>query len=102
MTVSDDIADAYEKATAPPPPPVPPTQQPRRSEADWERDRLARVEAKENQTALREKHVPNFFLSEFGKDFVLSQVRRVSEKLISDFSSLRQGKTDREGCLQNI
>lgn len=65
----------YEKATAPTMPEPAPTPQPKRTQADWERDMREVEIEKENQKALRTHDVPKYFDSELGKAFLLSQVR---------------------------
>jgi hypothetical protein len=71
-TVSD-MTEAYEKSTAPTLPSPPPTPQPKRTQADWERDARELTEEGENRNALRHHDVPSYFHSELGKAFLLTQ-----------------------------
>ena len=69
-----DVKVIYEKATAPPVPSPPPTPQPKRTRADWERDQREVTEEQEGRLALKNKRIPKYFESEFGKAFLLTQV----------------------------
>lgn len=64
----------YEKALTPPAQSPPPTPQPKRTKADWERDEREVLEEKEGLEALKNKSIPKYFDSEFGKAFLLTQV----------------------------
>ena len=69
-----EVKDLYEQAVAPPVPSPPPTPQPKRTAADWERDRRELAEEAEGRAALRNHAVPSYFKSELGKAFLFTQV----------------------------
>ncbi|XP_076077508.1 sperm-associated antigen 17-like isoform X7 [Mytilus galloprovincialis] len=75
------VKDIYEKAMTPPAPSPPPTPTPKRTKADWERDQRELAEEQEGRNALRNKKIPVYFDSEFGKAFLLSQAKDVDEIL---------------------
>lgn len=76
-----DIKDIYEKATSPPAPSPPPTPISKRTKADWERDQREMAMELEGRDALRNKKIPTYFDSEFGKAFLLSQAKDLDEML---------------------
>jgi hypothetical protein len=65
----------------PPAPSPPPTPQPKRTKADWEKDQRELAEEQEGRNAIRNKKIPAYFDSEFGKAFLLSQVGILEEHL---------------------
>ncbi|KAL8578119.1 hypothetical protein ACOMHN_055439 [Nucella lapillus] len=75
------IKDTYETAIAPPPPSPPTTPQPKRTQADWERDLRELGEESEGRAMLRGKRVPSYFESEMGKAFLLTQAKNMDELL---------------------
>ncbi|XP_076445026.1 sperm-associated antigen 17-like isoform X2 [Babylonia areolata] len=77
----DHIKDTYETAIAPPPPSPPATPQPKRTQADWERDQRELAEEAEGLEMLRGKKVPTYFESEMGKAFLLTQAKNMEEML---------------------
>lgn len=72
----EHVKEMYESGVRPPPPSPPRTPQPKRTEADWERDKRELVEEFRGLALLRDKKIPNYFESEMGKAFLLTQVRR--------------------------
>nr|KAG5694504.1 hypothetical protein BaRGS_014235 [Batillaria attramentaria] len=78
---SDYIKDVYEQAIAPPPPSPPPTPQPKRTQADWERDARELAEEADGRSMLRSKKIPSYFDSELGKAFLLTQAKDMDELL---------------------
>ncbi|WAR08114.1 SPG17-like protein [Mya arenaria] len=74
-----DVKRIYEKTLTPPEPSPPPTPQPKRTLADWERDERELQEQKEGLAAIRNKHIPKYFDSEFGKAFLLTQAKDINE-----------------------
>lgn len=74
-----DVRGMYEKALTPPAPSPPPTPQPKRTKADWERDEREVLEEKEGLEALKNKSIPKYFDSEFGKAFLLTQAKDINE-----------------------
>ena len=70
-----DVRLLYERVTAPPGPSPPPTPQPKRTQADWEQDVRELADEADARAALQENRVPNYFASQLGKAFLLSQVR---------------------------
>ena len=69
------MTETYSKATTLPEPSPPPTPRAKRTQADWERDKRELAEEAEGRRALRNHDVPPYFESEFGKAFLLSQVK---------------------------
>ena len=67
----------YEKTLTPPAASPPPTPQPKRTQADWERDEREVLEEREGLEAIKKKAIPKYFDSEFGKAFLLTQVNWV-------------------------
>lgn len=65
----------------PPAPSPPPTPQPKRTKADWEKDQRELAEEQEGRNAIRNKKIPAYFDSEFGKTFLLSQVGILEEHI---------------------
>ncbi|KAL3882261.1 hypothetical protein ACJMK2_028623 [Sinanodonta woodiana] len=76
-----NVKAVYETAMAPPVPSPPPTPQPKRTKADWERDLREVAEELAGRDALRNHKIPNYFNSEFGKAFLLTQAKDVSEMM---------------------
>ena len=70
------MTETYSKATTLPEPSPPPTPRAKRTQADWERDKRELAEEAEGRRALRNHDVPPYFESEFGKAFLLSQVKQ--------------------------
>ncbi|XP_041352537.1 sperm-associated antigen 17-like isoform X2 [Gigantopelta aegis] len=77
--VPADIKEIYEKATAPPAPSPPPTPTAKRCQADWERDQREVAEEMEGREAIRIRKIPQYFDSELGKAFLLSQTSDVDQ-----------------------
>ena len=65
----------------PPAPSPPPTPQLKRTKADWEKDQRELAEEQEGRNAIRNKKIPTYFDSEFGKAFLLSQVGILEEHI---------------------
>jgi hypothetical protein len=76
----DFIKDMYETAITPAPPSPPATPQPKRTQADWERDQRELAEEAEGRAMLRGKKIPHYFDSEMGKAFLLTQVLALAAK----------------------
>ncbi|XP_052808393.1 sperm-associated antigen 17-like isoform X1 [Mya arenaria] len=74
-----DVKRIYKKTLMPPEPSPPPTPQPKRTLADWERDERELQEQKEGLEAIRNKHIPKNFDSEFGKAFLLTEYIQVED-----------------------
>ncbi|XP_067947410.1 sperm-associated antigen 17-like [Watersipora subatra] len=82
-----DLKSLYETVTAPKIPSTPGTPAPRRTQADIERDRRERQEEKNHRQVLKKKEIPNYFDSELGRAFLISQAANpaaMMEKLAED------------------
>jgi hypothetical protein len=66
-----------------------------RTKADWEKDQRELAEEQEGRNAIRNKKIPAYFDSEFGKTFLLSQVGILAFSYISlTTSEIRQSKVN--------
>ncbi|KAL5020758.1 hypothetical protein ScPMuIL_002159, partial [Solemya velum] len=89
-----DLKLMYERATTPSPASPPPTPQPKRTQADWERDQREIAEEVEGRNDLRNKKIPPYFESEFGKAFLLTQAKDVNEMMQQLSEDPRQDGTE--------
>ncbi|KAL4233858.1 Sperm-associated antigen 17 [Mactra antiquata] len=74
-----DVKTMYERALTPPEQSPPPTPQPKRTQADWDRDERELQEEKDGLNSLKNKSIPKYFESEFGKSFLLTQTKDINE-----------------------
>ncbi|XP_063812949.1 sperm-associated antigen 17 [Pseudophryne corroboree] len=82
--IQGDIASLYESAVSPPPPPPPPVAGPARSVRDRNKLRLELTQHKEQLEAMRKRHIPPYFQSELGLEFLRNQtpdMERLSRQL---------------------
>lgn len=77
----EHVKSIYEAAVAPPPPSPPYTPQPKRTLADWARDRREREEEKEAKKNLKHKSIEPYFSSELGKAFLLTQASNMGDMM---------------------
>lgn len=87
------VSEFYENATAPLRSTSPPTPQPKRTAADWERDRRELQEQVDNCSAIRNADIPPYFHSEMGRNFFLCQAPGMEALMRELAHDPRQGKS---------
>ncbi|RUS91851.1 hypothetical protein EGW08_000422 [Elysia chlorotica] len=78
---TEHVKSIYEAAVAPPPPSPPRTPQPKRTLADWERDRREKEEEEHAKKKLKDKSIEPYFTSELGKAFLLTQASDMEDMM---------------------